>query len=216
MRPVYVTAALAAVLLLNACSAGAPRGAPAASSEDRQMTNSPSSQHPTPAHSSASVTEIPIRVSFGDTTLTARLTNNPTALDLLSQLPLTLTFRDFNQVEKIADLPRPLSTDGAPPGSRPRYPRHRLLLTVEQPRPLLPRCGLLERHRPDRAFRHRHRFHRSAVRRLHRDDRADQLKLRPSATVAAAAEACWRQLGPIDAVLGVAGCACCFPLPHCG
>ena len=119
MRPVFVSAALAAVLLLNACSAGAPRGAPAVSSEDRQMTNSPSSQHPTPAHSSASVTGIPIRVSFGDTTLPARLTNNPTALDLLSQLPLTLTFRDFNQVEKIADLPRSLSTAGAPPGADP-------------------------------------------------------------------------------------------------
>jgi hypothetical protein len=37
----------------------------------------------------------------------------------LRQLPLTLTFRDFNQVEKIADLPRSLSTDGAPPGADP-------------------------------------------------------------------------------------------------
>ena len=51
--------------------------------------------------------------------MTARLTNNSTALDLLSQLPLTLTFRDFNEVEKIADLPRTLSTDGVPPGADP-------------------------------------------------------------------------------------------------
>ena len=35
------------------------------------------------------------------------------------QLPLTLTFRDFNRVEKIADLPRPLSTEGVPPGADP-------------------------------------------------------------------------------------------------
>jgi hypothetical protein len=30
-----------------------------------------------------------------------------------------LTFRDFNQVEKIAKLPRPLSTDGVPAGADP-------------------------------------------------------------------------------------------------
>ena len=35
------------------------------------------------------------------------------------QLPLTLTFRDFNGVEKIADLPRPLTTAGVPAGADP-------------------------------------------------------------------------------------------------
>ena len=83
-------------------------------------TNSP---EPTPAPSPESgpteAVGTPIRLTFGDTTLTARLTNNSTALDLLSQLPLTLTFRDFNEVEKIADLPRTLSTDGVPPGADP-------------------------------------------------------------------------------------------------
>lgn len=41
-------------------------------------------------------------MTFGDTTLTARLADNATASDLLGQLPLTLTFRDFNQVEGFA------------------------------------------------------------------------------------------------------------------
>jgi hypothetical protein len=84
------------------------------------MINSrPSSQDPMSPTASSNVSETRVRLSFGDTTLTARLTNNATALDLLSQLPLTLTFRDLNQVEKIATLPRPLSTTGVPPGADP-------------------------------------------------------------------------------------------------
>jgi hypothetical protein len=55
-------------------------------------------------------------VIIGDTILTGRLWNNPTARDLIAQLPLTLIFRDFNSVEKIAQLPRKLPMDGVPPG----------------------------------------------------------------------------------------------------
>jgi hypothetical protein len=61
----------------------------------------------------------PIRISFGDTELTARLHDNATARDLAAQLPLTLTFRDHNNVEKTAPLPRELSIDGAPEGHDP-------------------------------------------------------------------------------------------------
>jgi hypothetical protein len=39
--------------------------------------------------------------------------------DLAAQLPLTLTFKDFNHVETIATLPRRLSMDGAPVGADP-------------------------------------------------------------------------------------------------
>ena len=63
-----------------------------------------------------------IRVIIGNTILTGRLWNNPTARDLIAQLPLTLTFRDFNSVEKIAQLPRKLSMDGVPAGDDP-FPR---------------------------------------------------------------------------------------------
>jgi len=66
--------------------------------------------------------ETPIRVIIGDTVLTGRLWNNATARDLIAQLPLTLTFRDFNSVEKIAQLPRKLSMDGVPAGDNP-FPR---------------------------------------------------------------------------------------------
>lgn len=61
----------------------------------------------------------PIGITFGDTELTARLYDNATARDLAAQLPLTLTFRDHNNVEKTAPLPRELSLDGAPEGHDP-------------------------------------------------------------------------------------------------
>ena len=60
-----------------------------------------------------------VRISVQGQTLTAQLADNPTAHDLVDQLPLTLTFRDFNGVEKIADLPRPLTTAGVPAGADP-------------------------------------------------------------------------------------------------
>jgi hypothetical protein len=61
----------------------------------------------------------PIRISFGDTELSARLHDNATARDLAAQLPLTLTFRDHNNVEKTAPVPRELSLDDAPAGHDP-------------------------------------------------------------------------------------------------
>jgi hypothetical protein len=63
--------------------------------------------------------ETPVRVIIGNTVLTGRLWDNATARDLITQLPLTLTFRDFNGVEKIGLLPRKLSMDGVPPGDDP-------------------------------------------------------------------------------------------------
>ena len=60
-----------------------------------------------------------IRITAGDQTFTAQLADNPTARDLVDQLPLTLRFRDFNSVEKIAKLRRPLTMDGAPVGDDP-------------------------------------------------------------------------------------------------
>jgi hypothetical protein len=58
-------------------------------------------------------------VIIGDAILTGRLWDNATARDLIAQLPLTLTFHDFNGVEKIAQLPRKLSMDGVPAGDDP-------------------------------------------------------------------------------------------------
>ena len=60
-----------------------------------------------------------IRIAFDDQIITAELGDNATACDLADQLPLTLIFRDFNRVEKIASLPRPLTMDGVPAGDDP-------------------------------------------------------------------------------------------------
>ena len=63
--------------------------------------------------------ETPIKITIADTVITARLADNATARDLADQLPVTLTFKDFNQVEKIATLSRRLSMDGVPAGADP-------------------------------------------------------------------------------------------------
>jgi len=60
-----------------------------------------------------------IRVRIGGTVLGARLRDVPASRDLVAQLPLVLTFRDLNDVEKISRLPRELSMDGVPPGDDP-------------------------------------------------------------------------------------------------
>ena len=63
--------------------------------------------------------ETPIKITIGDTLITARLADNATSRDLAAQLPLTLSFKDFNHLEKIARLPRRLSADGASAGAHP-------------------------------------------------------------------------------------------------
>ena len=97
----------------------------------------------------------PVRITFGDTELTARLHDNATARDLAAQLPLTLTFRDHNNVEKTAPLPRALSPDGAPAGHDPAAgdigywaPDGDLVLDYDE-------RAVLERHRAHRRARRR-------------------------------------------------------------
>lgn len=51
--------------------------------------------------------------------LTATLADNATAWDFASLLPLTLTLNDYARTGKISNLPRRLTTDGAPSGSDP-------------------------------------------------------------------------------------------------
>jgi hypothetical protein len=60
---------------------------------------------------SLGVAEIPINIILADAVITTRLADNATVRDLAAQMPLALIFKDFNQVEKLAKLPRRLSTD---------------------------------------------------------------------------------------------------------
>ena len=90
-------------------------GAPETGTSARSSDPSP----PSADQNAGAQNGIPIRIAFGNTELTARLDDNATARDLSAQLPLTLTFRDHNNVEKTASLPRELSLDGAPEGHDP-------------------------------------------------------------------------------------------------
>ena len=60
-----------------------------------------------------------ISLKVGDTVLTATLIDSATTRDFISLLPLTLTLKDYAGTEKISDLPKRLSTEGAPSGSDP-------------------------------------------------------------------------------------------------
>ena len=51
--------------------------------------------------------------------ITATLADNSTSRDFVSLLPITLTLKDYAATEKVSDLPRRLSTEGAPAGSDP-------------------------------------------------------------------------------------------------
>lgn len=60
-----------------------------------------------------------IRLIVGERVATATLYDNATARDFATLLPLSLTLTDYAGIERVADLPRKLSTQGAPDGMAP-------------------------------------------------------------------------------------------------
>jgi hypothetical protein len=60
-----------------------------------------------------------IRIDVEGTRISGTLEHNATARDFASLLPLTVTLSDYARTEKISDLPRRLSTEGAPAGFDP-------------------------------------------------------------------------------------------------
>ncbi len=60
-----------------------------------------------------------IQIQLDGRVFNAVLYENASAKDFLAQLPLTLTLSDFNGTEKIADLPKRISEEGAPAGFKP-------------------------------------------------------------------------------------------------
>jgi len=61
-----------------------------------------------------------IQIEADGNRVIAALDNSAAARDFASLLPLTVTLEDYASTEKIADLPRRLSTLGAPAGSDAR------------------------------------------------------------------------------------------------
>jgi hypothetical protein len=96
---------LAACLSYCACTAGQSETGGAS----RAQTNQVSRER----------TDMKVRIKIGEKEVTATLKDSETARDFISLLPLTLTLEDHARTEKISDLPRRLSTDGAPSGSDP-------------------------------------------------------------------------------------------------
>jgi hypothetical protein len=60
-----------------------------------------------------------IRLTADGRSATATLYDNATARDFAALLPLTLTMEDYAAIERVATLPRKLSTRGAPEGMAP-------------------------------------------------------------------------------------------------
>jgi hypothetical protein len=60
-----------------------------------------------------------INIRTKDRVIPATLNDSEAAQDFASLLPLSLTLEDYNSTEKISDLPRRLSVNGAPPGFDP-------------------------------------------------------------------------------------------------
>ena len=60
-----------------------------------------------------------IRLTINGKSMTATLDDNPAARDFLALLPITLKLEDYASTEKVAYLPRKLSTQGAPAGIDP-------------------------------------------------------------------------------------------------
>ena len=110
--------ALLAAMSLSACGS-ADNGGGQGTRASEASTPSPRPTSTSGGQDADASNDTPIRITFGDTQLTGRLRDNATARDLAAQLPLTLTFRDHNNVEKTAPLPRELSLEGAPEGHDP-------------------------------------------------------------------------------------------------
>ena len=75
---------------------------------------------PAPVDSTARDGSTAIRIIVNDQVVTGVLWDNATSRSLIDQLPLTLTFKDLNGVEKTGRVPQPLSMDGMPEGDDPK------------------------------------------------------------------------------------------------
>jgi len=107
------TILLAVSLLPSACSAEEPRGDSA--SQAPTAASGPTTE-PGPQRTEGAMN---IRITAGERTLTARLEHSAAARDFAALLPVELTLNDYASTEKVADLPRKLSTEGAPDGVDP-------------------------------------------------------------------------------------------------
>jgi hypothetical protein len=107
MNPIALGVPLVLAMTLGAVACDAHDGSARPRSKlSAQSTTRPSSN-------------MKINLKLQDKTLTATLYDTPTARDFAAMLPLTLTLEDYAKTEKISDLPRKLTKEGAPAGADP-------------------------------------------------------------------------------------------------
>ncbi len=71
------------------------------------------------AHAQESRVKISIVIN-NDRVITATMEDNETARDFVSLLPLTLSLDDYNKTEKVSELAKKLTKQGAPAASTPQ------------------------------------------------------------------------------------------------
>lgn len=104
----------ALLLAVTACTdEAAPPPSPPSSSPASASQRTPTATAPA-APSDDKGTAMNIRLTIDGHRVDATLNDSATARDFAALLPLTLNLSDFHETEKIADLPRRLSTSGAP------------------------------------------------------------------------------------------------------
>jgi hypothetical protein len=114
--------ATAVLLTVAACTDTSP-ASPRATSSARQQTptaeasTAPSDRNTAPSDRNSAMD---IRVTLDGRPVDATLNDSPAARDFAELLPLTLDLKDFHQTERIADLPRRLTTSGAPEPAAPK------------------------------------------------------------------------------------------------
>lgn len=103
-------ASAAGMLMVGACTAGQPPISPSSPVE---------STPPATTGTISGDTMTTLHLTVAGRLIAAEWGDSSTARDLAAQSPLTLTFRDYGGQEKIATVPRALTTDGVPPGADP-------------------------------------------------------------------------------------------------
>ncbi|MBK3564936.1 cyclophilin-like fold protein [Streptomyces sp. MBT62] len=121
-RALVRTAPAAALLLaVTACTSDSSGATSAsASSSPASSGRQEASSSAAPSAPADRTTTMAIRVTIDGRPVDATLNDSPAARDFADLLPLSLDLEDFHQMERIADLPRRLTTSGAPDPAVPR------------------------------------------------------------------------------------------------
>lgn len=86
---------------------------------DNNTTDVNETQNPQNEGENVSMENARIKLTVNENEVFVKLEDNVASREFLEMLPLTLTFEDFNNTEKIATLPEELSTEGLPSGYTP-------------------------------------------------------------------------------------------------